>query len=147
MTAQSQLEQERIRAKLVLDQENARARITAYQTLSAKLDDLDQAFLSYLIFVQWAADHGMDAATRRRVDEQLKEVGKKERLVTAAQTDPLLGVDPLRSDIDECLTKLVAVMSAARQKPTSALQQRALEKDLKRLRSEAAEQASQVSIP
>ena len=125
-------------------QERAKQQIQAYQVLGNKLKDLGDAYLSYLIFVAAAQQHGMNAVDRKNLLLQANAVGKLEREVITARHDSNLSKIPLLKNTDACLAEVAATLQAGQQNPVSALERRDLVDRLQRLGNEAQDQADTI---
>jgi hypothetical protein len=144
MTISGQLRVESEKARFQFQQERAKQQIQAYQVLGNKLKDLGDAYLSYLIFVAAAQQHGMNAVDRKNLLLQANAVGKLEREVITARHVSNLSKIPLLKNTDACLAEVAATLQAGQQNPVSALERRDLVDRLQRLGNEAQDQADTI---
>ncbi len=144
MTISGQLRVESEKAKFQFQQERAKEQIQAYQVLGNKLKDLGDAYLSYVIFVAAAQQHGMNAEDRKNLLLQADAVGKLERDVITARRDSNLNRISLLKDIDSCLAGVGATLREGQQDPVSALSHRDLADRLQLLGNEAQDEADAV---
>jgi hypothetical protein len=125
MTISANLDLERTKAKLQLAQEQARTRGTAYANLAASLNDLHNAYASYVVLV--GVSNGTDAKEKTALSAQLALVGLAERKVGIANRGPNMDSTVLTSDVDSCLAQLTPVLMSADKNPKSVLSQKALD--------------------
>jgi len=84
MTISANLDLERAKLSLQMQQEQARVKSAAYMKLAEAISDLHTTFASYLIFVAIAGANKTDKAESASVSRELTEVVKSERGVATA---------------------------------------------------------------
>lgn len=144
MTISGQLRVESEKTKFQFLQERAKEQVKAYQVLGIKLNDLRDAYLSYLIFVAAAQEHGMEAEDRKNLLPQANAVGKLEREVIAARRDFNLSKIDLLKNTDACLADIVVTLQAGQQDPVSVLKRRDIADRLQELGNEAQDEADRI---
>ncbi len=147
MTIAANVALESQKVNLQLQQEKARTRIKAFQSLALRLDDLHGAFSAYVVLANIAIHRGSRDKERPELGAQINQIGTLQRNLIDARNDAAIADSPVCKNIDAWLAKFTPGLAQAANDPSSMLKYSGLDADLVNLAAQARRESDNVSIP